>query len=108
MSAASGKPAASLKAFYFTYRKKLQLGAALGGQRAETETDSPPSSGDTDTASADSPRPPPLPGPRTDAAAPHYDSSATETADEENDSPTSKVPRLYSFTQCYPHWVHLN
>lgn len=106
MSAASGRTPASLKAFYFTYRKKLQLDALLSERqpsRGSETDDSILSSGDTDTASAESPRPPPQPGPpgpRTDAAAPRrhrrdeYDSSATETADEENDAPTAKVTTL--------------
>lgn len=100
MAAASGRPAASLRAFYFTYRKRLQLGA--GGLEAGA-LDS--ASGDSDTASAGSPRPPPLPGPRTDAVAPRrhrrdeYDSSATETADEENDAPAAKV--THTNTHCY-------
>ena len=100
MSAACGRSPASLKAFYFTYRKKFQLDALVAERapaRGSDTDDSVLSSGDTDTASAGSPRPPPLPGPRTDAVAPkgrrrdEYDSSATETADEENDAPSAKV-----------------
>ncbi|XP_049879385.1 titin isoform X3 [Pectinophora gossypiella] len=100
MAHAAGRTPASLKAFYFTYRKRFQLDSLVSSlaQPKGSESDSSvASSGDTDTASAESPRPPPLPGPRTDAVAPkgrrrdEYDSSATETADEENDAPTAKV-----------------
>ncbi|XP_037292583.1 uncharacterized protein LOC115455707 isoform X3 [Manduca sexta] len=111
IASVSGRTPASLKAFYFTYRKKLQLDS-LVGERLPTaarssSSESGVSSGDTDTASAGSPRPPAPPqhprppaqpsGPRTDAVAPRrtrrdeYDSSATETADEENDAPTTKI-----------------
>ncbi|CAK1541856.1 unnamed protein product [Leptosia nina] len=100
MATASGRPPASLKAFYFTYRRKLQLDTSLTERqpiKGSDSDDSLVSSGDTDTASAGSPRPPPLPGPRTDAVAPRrhrrdeYDSSATETADEENEAPSAKT-----------------
>lgn len=106
MSTASGRTPASLKAFYFTYRKKLKLDSLLSERqpsRGSDTDDSILSSGDTDTASAESPRPPPLPGPRTDAVAPRrhrreeYDSSATETADEENDAPSAKVSCFSNF-----------
>uniref|UniRef100_A0A2A4K3U7 HTH myb-type domain-containing protein n=1 Tax=Heliothis virescens TaxID=7102 RepID=A0A2A4K3U7_HELVI len=105
IAAVSGRTPASLKAFYFTYRKKLQLDTSVGdrpasGPRSSTE-DSTLSSADTDTASGGSPAraPPaqPAPAPRTDAVAPRrprrdeYDSSATETADEENDAPSAKI-----------------
>lgn len=93
-------------------RKKLQLDAVVGeraaaASRCTSSEDSALSSGDTDTASAGSsprahsqapaPAAQPQQGPRTDAVAPRrhrrdeYDSSATETADEENDAPTTKV-----------------
>ncbi|XP_061382083.1 uncharacterized protein LOC116777108 isoform X2 [Danaus plexippus] len=107
MATASGRTPASLKAFYFTYRKKLQLDTLISERnptRGSDTDDSILSSGDTDTASAESPRPPPLPGPRTDAVAPRrhrrdeYDSSATETADEENDAPSTKTVNAVSVT----------
>ncbi|KAJ2942755.1 hypothetical protein O0L34_g14943 [Tuta absoluta] len=100
MAAQAARPPASLKAFYFTYRKRFQLDALVAERppaKGSESDSSVVSSGDTDTASAESPRPPPLPGPRTDAVAPkgrrrdEYDSSATETADEENETPTAKI-----------------
>lgn len=96
MAAGSGKSPASFKAFYFTYRKKLQLDTLVAERpppKGSDSDDSVLSSGDTDTASAESPRPPPPPEPapprhqRRD----EYDSSATETADEENEAPSAKV-----------------
>ncbi|XP_063833286.1 nucleolar and coiled-body phosphoprotein 1-like [Ostrinia nubilalis] len=105
--AAAGRSPAALKAFYFTYRKKYQLETCLAGAAAERLSTARSSSDETGGSSADSegagpggapPAPaPPLPGPRTDAAAPRrprrdeYDSSATETADEENDAPSAKI-----------------
>ncbi|KAF9408087.1 hypothetical protein HW555_012109, partial [Spodoptera exigua] len=105
IAAVSGRTPASLKAFYFTYRRKLQLDTLVADRpasaRCSSSEDSALSSADTDTASGGSPAraPPaqPAPAPRTDAVAPRrprrdeYDSSATETADEENDAPSAKI-----------------
>lgn len=88
-----------------TNRKKLQLDTSVADRpslpRSTSSEDSALSSADTDTASGGSPAPPaPAPAPVADAAQPRrtrkdeYDSSATETADEENDTPTAKVPTL--------------
>lgn len=102
--------------------------------RLSSSEDSALSSADTDTASGGSPATPntaataPAPAPRTDAVAPRrprrdeYDSSATETADEENDAPSAKVSivarfvghfnvkivieiTLYLNNSCF--WIHL-
>lgn len=84
------------------YRKKLQLDASIGerpsSHQSGSSTEESPS-GASDTASAGESPAPPAPHPRTDAAAPRRtrrldydnDSSATETADEENDAPAAKV-----------------
>ncbi|XP_047999669.1 nuclear receptor corepressor 2-like [Leguminivora glycinivorella] len=83
MAAGSGKTPASFKAFYFTYRKKLQLDALVAERpppKGSDTDDSVLSSGDTDTASAE------------------VDSSATETAAAARVcSVLSSVPRTRAF-----------
>lgn len=110
MSAATGRTPASLKAFYFTYKKKFQLDmpADSSGCRQWTSvSECSSSSADTDLADevpdpGSGPAPMVPDGEMTDSASPpappvvrprrkdEYDSEATETADEENDTPTNK------------------